>query len=187
MTTTVLEARRGTPVLNALVDNRSDPSVRRTLDDYYFDRGCTPARLGVVLQIDAAAAADAADAAIQLTRRLTKLLREEPDMKEGLKVVTIPGSYGYNLARVGWLKRITADEYELHGARTIIREGAWSPEGLNQLAAEGPTKKYRLGKPDKLPEEVHRLTMRRCLPCDETAWEKECPRPKDWPAASEAA
>jgi len=117
--------------------------------------------------------ADAADA------RLTKYLTKEPDMRNGLKIIQVPGRYaGWAVTRVGWLRRISGDEWEMIGARTIIRTG--SPRPLDSLAADGPRKDHRLTDPAVAPEEIHRLVIRRSLPASVEAWAKHCPRPQNW-------
>lgn len=106
-------------------------------------------------------------------------------MREGLKLVQVPGSYyGRAVTLVGWLKRTSGDEFELHGAVMVWRTGQWAPGGLDDLAADGPdSKRYGHSKPAKMPEELHRLTLRRSKPANPEAWAKICPRPKNWEAS----
>jgi hypothetical protein len=190
--------------LNALIDRRSDPSARAVLDDYHMERGERVTRLGWVLTIytaaavaaaddtdddaaadaaaaaaDAAAAAAAADAAI---KSLHQQLKEDPDMRNGLKIIAfLPGRYGYGLTRVGWVRRISGDEFEILGGRTIWRKsGQFQMGGLNKLAADGLGKDYEATDPDAMPEELHRLLVRRSLPANEEKRAKLCPRPKGW-------
>jgi hypothetical protein len=226
------EARGGSPVFNALVDNRSAPGFRAKLDDFTMERGWLPARLGVALWVaaaaaaaaddadadaaaaaadadaaaddadaaaaaadaaaDAAAAADAdadADAAAAdadaIRKSLHQLLTGEIDMRDGLKVIQVPGRYGYSLTLVGWLKRIVGDEFEIHNACTVARTGNYRMDGLQKLASEGPKKGYDVTEPAKLPEEIHRLLVRRALPASVEAWAKACPRPKNFPTNPE--
>ena len=103
-------------------------------------------------------------------------------MRNGLKIIAyLPGRYGYGLTRVGWLRRVNGDEYELLGARTIWRaKGNFQMGGLNKLAAEGLGKDYEASDADTMPEELHRLLIRRSLSANEEAWAEHCPRPKDW-------
>jgi hypothetical protein len=110
---------------------------------------------------------------------LTKLLIKEPDMRNGLKIIQVPGMYA-NLAvtRIGWLRRVSGDEWELIGASTIVRTG--SPRSLDSLAAHGPKDDRRLTASAEAPEEIHRLVIRRSLPADVKAWAADCPRPDGW-------
>lgn len=134
------------------------------------------------MQLAAAdAAADDADGAAAL-KQFNKLTKGQ-DMKEGLVLVQLPGSYGYTVTRAGWLKRVSGDEFELHGPVTVWRTGQRNMAGLDVLASKGPRKDYRTSPPGEAVEYVHRLLIRRCLPCDSTKWEKECPRPKGWEAS----
>ena len=136
----------------------------------------------------AAAAADAdastaATAAATAAYRLTTALFKEPDMQDGIKVFQIPGTYGsWSVTIVGWIRRVSGDEWEvLPGARTIRRTGSYNLAGLDRLANEGNTGNgYALGDAAIGTESLHRLLIRRCLPANEKAWERDCPRPASW-------
>ena len=126
---------------------------------------------------DDAAAADAdADARLK-AHNLLAILIGELDVKEGLKIIQMPGRYYYKVTKVGWLKRIAGDEYELIGACTVVRTSG--TRHLDELASDGPKKDHRVFKPSKAPEDIHRLSILRCLQADSESW-PECPRPKDW-------
>ena len=103
-------------------------------------------------------------------------------MKEGLKIMQFAGGrYGWNVTRVGWLKRIAGDEYQLLGGRTIWRKiGNYNAGGLTNLANDGLGREYDISAADKFGEDVHRLLIRRSLPANEKAWAEHCPKPKDW-------
>lgn len=103
-------------------------------------------------------------------------------MREGLKVIQVTGAYyGYAVTRVGWLRRVDGDEYELlPGAVTVMRTGQRNLAGIDSLASEGPGKRYQCSEPAKAPEEIHRLLVRRSVPANEKAWAAVCPKPKDW-------
>jgi hypothetical protein len=176
---------------NALIDARSDPSARRTLDDYTDEQGYRHARLGVALWI-ADAAVDAADDAVaavavvdadgrNIRRSLHNLLTKEIDMRNGLRLIQVPGRYGYSVTLVGWVERVLGDEFLLHNAVTVARTGGYRLDGLQKLASDGPGKRgYDVTEPAKQPEELHRLLVRRSLIADEKAWEKHCPKPDWW-------
>ena len=110
------------------------------------------------------------------------MLTEEPDVRDGLKVIQITGAYyGYAVTRVGWLRRVRGDEYELlPGAVTVTRTGNVDQNGLDKLAAKGLGERYSASDASEQPEEIHRLLIRRCIPANEKAWAEALPRPKDW-------
>lgn len=100
-------------------------------------------------------------------------------MSPGLKIIQVPGRYGYSVTRVGWLRRVAGDEWELlPGARTIIRSGGIRT--LSELAEDGPKKDHTLSTPAAGLEEIHRLVIRRSLPANTKAWGDHCPKPKGW-------
>jgi hypothetical protein len=100
-------------------------------------------------------------------------------MRNGLKIIQVPGRYGgWAVTRVGWMRRVNGDEWEMIGARTIVRTG--SPRTLDSLAAKGPANDHRLSDASEMPEEIHRLLIRRSLPASEKTWIAHCPRPPGW-------
>lgn len=103
-------------------------------------------------------------------------------MREGLKIVLLPGGYyGRPVFRVGWLRRIEGDEYELLNARTIIRTGAYAVGGFDRLREKGPAG-YKLSEIAEEPEDVNRHTIRRSGKARESAWIEHCPKPNGWGA-----
>lgn len=102
-------------------------------------------------------------------------------MRDGLVLVQFPGGYYRNVTRVGWLRRVEGDEFELLGAVTVWRQsGSFDPAGLEKLAAKGLGKEYAASEPSASVELAHRLTVRRVLRADERTWAKVCPKPKGW-------
>ena len=105
-------------------------------------------------------------------------------MSPGLKILQIQITLYRAITFVGWLRRVSGDEYELMpGSRIVTRKpGAqWSWNGIDELASKGPGTKYALTDPAQAPEELHRLgNIRRSKPADEKVWTRDCPRPKDW-------
>ena len=126
---------------------------------------------------------DAADATAESIKTAHQALTQEPDMSPGLKIVQISITYYRAITFVGWLWRVSGDEYKLApGARIVLRKSgvAWSWNGVHEMAEQGPGERYGLSDEFKAPEELHRLLIRRSVPCNEKAWAKHCPRPKDW-------
>lgn len=103
-------------------------------------------------------------------------------MRDGLRLIQVPGAYyGFSVTRVGWLRRVDGDEFELLNAVTVWRSnGQRNPAGVDLLAAKGLGKDYSATEPATQPEELHRLTIRRSIRADEKAWARTCPRPKGW-------
>lgn len=136
------------------------------------------------LTIDAAdfAAADAAAGypADYAAARLTELLTKELDMHDGLKIIQIPGGHGWPITRVGWMRRVVGDEWELIGARTIIRRSGSPPRPLDSLASLGPGDDHVLTPVSEANEEIHRLVVRRSMPASLAVWGEHCPRPDQW-------
>ena len=77
---------------------------------------------------------------------------------------------------------MNGDEYDLIDARVMKRTGAPRIDGLQIAAEKGPGENYSLGAPGKTGEEPHRLLLLRAIRCNEKAWAKHCPKPKDWKA-----
>jgi hypothetical protein len=101
-------------------------------------------------------------------------------MRDGLKIIVLPGSRYYNVVRIGWLRRVSGDEYELVNARTVVRTASYEAGGLARLASHGIEKRYKLSTADEGVEEIHRLVIRRSMPATEKSWAKDCPKPKGW-------
>lgn len=97
-------------------------------------------------------------------------------MKNGLKVVQLPGRY-WSVTRVGWMRRVAGDEWELINACTIIRTG--QSRTVASLADDGPLEDHRVSAPANGVEEVHRLVIRRSLQAADV-WLKHCPKPVNW-------
>lgn len=104
-------------------------------------------------------------------------------MREGLVFMVSPGAWRI-LCRVGWLRRVEGDEWELVNCRSVIRTGGYDSDGLQKLAqCRGEIKNHTLGLISKIAEPIHRLQMIRPLPIpreDWESWEAHCPKPKDW-------
>ena len=122
------------------------------------------------------AAADDAAADDAARRNINRILRGA-EMREGLVLLQLPGRY-WAVTRIGWARRVEGDEWELLGARTIVRTGQAEP--LDKLASRGIGTTHRLNDASEAPELFHRLLVRRCLVANEKAWAKNCPRPADW-------
>lgn len=103
-------------------------------------------------------------------------------MREGLMILLTRGTYYRGLCRMGWLRRIEGDEWEIIGSRVLTRTGNVVP--LRELAeGEGKLPGHKLGKPAKTPESVHRLHMVRNIDVPREDWEKwakDFPMPEGW-------
>lgn len=99
----------------------------------------------------------------------------------GLYVICSPGGYS-PYVRIGWLRFIEDDEYEIVGARVIARFGRNAE--LSVLARKGPQvgtqADTQLLTASEVPVPIHRLHMIRLEPAVEDAWKLACPRPRDW-------
>lgn len=100
-------------------------------------------------------------------------------MRNGLKILQVPGRYGYSVTVVGWLRRVVGDEMELLNACTVARTGNYRMDGLQKLASDGPKKGYDVTEPAKMVEDIHRLVIRRSINADPEKW-PQSPKPKGW-------
>jgi len=104
-------------------------------------------------------------------------------MREGLVVMVSRGTY-WGLVRIGWLRNVAGDEWEMVNARTILRTGGYDSEGLQKVVqCKGKLTGHRLGLMAREPEEIHRLQMVRPMRVpreDWGEWEKHVPKPADW-------
>ncbi len=123
---------------------------------------------------------DAADDADDLGKhRNIFQLFKEPQMRAGLNLVQLAGRYGYGVTLVGWMRRVSGDEWEICAGHTsVIR--TQGRRTLGALASDGPKGDHVCTEPSKLREDVHRLQPRRCMPADEKAWSEFVKKPKDW-------
>ena len=98
-------------------------------------------------------------------------------MREGLVLIKTPGYYG-GPTRIGWLRRIAGDRYELlPGLRSVSRTSG--SRDLSDIASDGPGKDHKLGAPSKVGESINALGVWRCFHADPAKW-PECPQPKEW-------
>jgi hypothetical protein len=98
-------------------------------------------------------------------------------MKEGLAIIVQPCGW-YPYVHICWLRHVEGFEWEMHDARIIRRFG--TDAALSVLADKGPQSDTQLLLASKKPESIFRPNVRRCIPANEAAWKKECPRPKGW-------
>ncbi len=122
-------------------------------------------------------AADADDVAADFFKNQLLWVSRENEMRNGLALVVVAGGWRA-LTRVGWLRRVEGDEWELVGARSVRTVGRYIP--LAELASIGPVKDVSLQQKADEPEPLHRLLLRRVIFCDVPKWAKEVPRPKGW-------
>jgi hypothetical protein len=100
------------------------------------------------------------------------------EMREGLLLIQVPGRY-WGVTRVGWARHVEGDEWELHGAVTLVRKSG--SRKLAQLAEDGPQQDHGVSTPARLPELLHRWSARRVLVADVKAWAEHCPKPEGLP------
>jgi hypothetical protein len=121
---------------------------------------------------------DAADAAADAADDNNNHHWRTHAMREGLLLIQVPGRY-WGVTRVGWARHVEGDEWELHGAVTLVRKSG--SRKLAQLAEDGPQQDHNVSEPARLPELLHRWSARRVLVADVKAWAKHCPKPEDTP------
>ena len=97
-------------------------------------------------------------------------------MREGLKLIKLPGYYGP--VRVGWLRRIDGDNYELlAGSVLVIRTNG--SRALAELAADGPLKDHKLTDKAGTAHDVNEFRVWQAIDCGD-AWREFVPQPKEW-------
>lgn len=120
---------------------------------------------------DATAAADAA-----VDADFSRMLAKEIDMREGLKLIKLPGYYGP--VRVGWLRRIEGDNYELLAGSVLVIRTSGS-RALAELAADGPLKDHKLTDEAGTAHDVNEFRVWQAIDCGD-AWREYVPQPKEW-------
>ena len=191
-TTATAEADAAAADADAAADAATTAAAATTADAAAADAAAdADATTATDAATDAAdATADAADAATDATTTTTAdaadaadLLLEEKRMHAGLTVLVSQGTY-YGLIRVGWLRRVEGDEWELVGARVLVRASGWRTSdgylALSEAAAQGPGTAWTLLPASAEPEPVWRGHMLRPIVADAEAWAVECPRPPEW-------
>lgn len=154
-----------------LLNNRSRPEVRDVIADAYEEHGSYWAKtMSHISGSECGGYGDGGDGGGGDGQKIT--ISQEKNLKPGVKIVVLGGgTYSYVL--VGLLRQVDGDEWEIAGARCIRRFG--SNAALADLAATGPKGDTKLLEESKQPEEIHRLLVRRAIPCDEAAWAKHLP------------
>ena len=122
---------------------------------------------------DAAATTAAADAA---ATTFSRMLAKEIDMREGLKLIKLPGYYGP--VRVGWLRRIDGDNYELLAGSVLVIRTSGS-RALAELAADGPLKDHKLTDKAGTAHDINEFRVWQAIDCGD-AWREFVPQPKEW-------
>jgi hypothetical protein len=97
-----------------------------------------------------------------------------------------PGLYFYqqqsgNLAvlRVGWVRRVEGDEYEVLNLVTPLRDGDYTTL-FADVANKGPPKKWRFSEPVWAASPTNRFHILGPLPLKPEQWKDICPKPKGW-------
>lgn len=92
--------------------------------------------------------------------------------RDGLYIICSPGGY-YPYVRIGWCSRQDG-MIEMRNCRVIKRFGTNAE--LAKIAKEGPVSSTSLLSPADV-EYVAVGLVSRLIPCNPTAWKKECPKP----------
>ena len=99
-------------------------------------------------------------------------------MKNGLYLFTQP-SGGVTVIRIGWIKRLEGDEYEVLNSVTPKRAGDYETM-WSDVAIDGPPKKWSFTRPIPGGCPITRWQILGPVPLQESQWTKLCPKPKDW-------
>ena len=139
---------------------------------------------------DADADADAYDAyadayadadASRAQKQLINSLKHGDEMREGLTILFSTGTY-FSSCRMGWLRPVNGDEWEILSARNVRRTASNGIIALATCAAEKGLGGHELGEVDPEPEDVHRLHCLKSIRVAEKDWPKwvkEFPALKD--------
>ena len=98
-------------------------------------------------------------------------------MRNGLYLITTPSGGSVAVLRVGWLRRVEGDEYELVNARTPLR-GEYTT--TFDQAQNIPPKNWKWTEPLVRPLQLHRFQIRAPVELDEKGYAKLFPRPEGW-------
>ncbi|MBA3843627.1 MAG: hypothetical protein H0X39_13630 [Actinobacteria bacterium] len=121
-----------------------------------------------------ATATTTATIAAVILREQRRQLLEENDMRDGLKLIKLPGYYAATL--IGYVRNVSGDEYVLlPGWRTV--ELTSGDRRLEDLAANGPKKDHKLYPPSLVEEEIHRFGPGRCIVANVEAWSEHVKAP----------
>ena len=102
-------------------------------------------------------------------------------MREGLTILFSTGTY-FSSCRMGWLRPVNGDEWEILSARNVRRTASNGIIALATCAAEKGLGGHELGEVDPEPEDVHRLHCLKSIRVAEKDWPlwiKEFPALKD--------
>ena len=94
-------------------------------------------------------------------------------MRNGLYLLTTPSGGSVAVLRVGWLRRVEGDEYELVGARTPLR-GEYTV--TFDQAQDAPPPSWKWTEPLKRPLQLHRFQIRAPVELDPAGYAKLFPR-----------
>lgn len=83
--------------------------------------------------------------------------------------------------RIGWVRRISGDEYEALSMVTPKRAGDYQTM-LADLAIDGPPKAWTFTRALPRPSPLNRFHVLGPVSLDPAQWTKISPKPKDWDA-----
>ena len=90
-------------------------------------------------------------------------------MKEGFAILFSTGSY-FSSCRIGWLRQVSGDEWEIDSARNVRRTASNGIMALAQCKAAKGLGGHELGDVDTEPESVHRLHMLKAIRIPRADW-----------------
>lgn len=96
-------------------------------------------------------------------------------MRNGLYLLTTPSSGNVAVLRVGWLRRVEGDEYEVINARTPLR-GEYKT--TFDMAQNAPPPGWKWTEPLERPLQLHRFQIRAPVELSAEGYAKLCPRPE---------
>ena len=148
--------------------------------DTYTDTYAADTYTDTYAAADTYAYADA-DAALKKQKQFLKSLNHGDEMREGLTILFSTGTY-FSSCRMGWLRQVSGDEWEILSARNVRRTASNGIIALATCAAAKGLGGHELGDVDPEPEVVHRLHCLkpiRIAEKDWPKWVKEFPALKD--------
>lgn len=100
---------------------------------------------------------------------INSIKNSEDEMTQGFAILFSTGTY-FSSCRMGWLRQVTGDEWEIDSARNVRRTTGAGIMALAQCKAKNGLGGHELGDVDTEPESVHRLHMLKAIRIPRTDW-----------------